>query len=216
MMPEDLPSVAPSLSHSLGYRPIDAELPDCYISIGSTGLNEHIHLLDCESGAVARPIALIIGVTGQDGSYLAELLLEKDYVVHGIKRRSSSFNTGRVDHLYADRHDISAGALRFTLHYGDLTDTTSLVRVLKQVQPQEIYNLGAQSHVAVSFEAPEYTADSDALGTLPLLEALRILDMERSTRFYQGSTSERIGKTTVAPQNETTPFQPCSPYASAK
>ncbi len=157
--------------------------------------------------------ALITGVTGQDGSYLAEFLLEKGYTVHGIKRRSSSFNTARVDHLYQDPH---AANQRFVLHYGDLTDSTNLVRIMQQVQPDEVYNLGAQSHVAVSFESPEYTADGDALGTLRLLEAIRILGLEGKTRFYQASTSELFGKVQEIPQRETTPFYPRSPYAAAK
>jgi GDPmannose 4,6-dehydratase len=160
-----------------------------------------------------RKVALVTGITGQDGSYLAELLLAKGYEVHGIKRRSSSFNTGRVDHLYHDRHVPGAS---FKLHYGDLTDATNLIRILAQVQPSEIYNLGAQSHVAVSFETPEYTANSDALGTLRLLEAIRILGMEKTTRFYQASTSELYGKVQAVPQDETTPFYPRSPYAAAK
>ena len=160
-----------------------------------------------------RKVALVTGITGQDGSYLAELLLEKGYEVHGIKRRSSSFNTGRVDHLYHDRHVPGAS---FRLHYGDLTDATNLIRVMSQVQPTEIYNLGAQSHVAVSFETPEYTANSDALGTLRLLEAIRILGMEKTARFYQASTSELYGKVQAVPQDETTPFYPRSPYAAAK
>jgi GDPmannose 4,6-dehydratase len=160
-----------------------------------------------------RKVALVTGITGQDGSYLAELLLEKGYEVHGIKRRSSSFNTGRVDHLYHDRHVPGAS---FKLHYGDLTDATNLIRVISQVQPTEIYNLGAQSHVAVSFETPEYTANSDALGTLRLLEAIRILGMEKTARFYQASTSELYGKVQAVPQDETTPFYPRSPYAAAK
>ena len=160
-----------------------------------------------------RKVALITGITGQDGSYLAELLLEKGYIVHGIKRRSSSFNTGRVDHLYHDRHEPG---VRFFLHYGDLTDATNLIRILAEVQPDEIYNLGAQSHVAVSFETPEYTANSDALGTLRLLEAIRILGMEKRTRFYQASTSELYGKVQAVPQDETTPFYPRSPYGVAK
>ena len=160
-----------------------------------------------------RKVALITGITGQDGSYLAELLLAKGYEVHGIKRRSSSFNTGRIDHLYHDRHVPGAS---FKLHYGDLTDATNLIRVLSQVQPSEIYNLGAQSHVAVSFETPEYTANSDALGTLRLLEAMRILGMEKSARYYQASTSELYGKVQAVPQDETTPFYPRSPYAAAK
>jgi GDPmannose 4,6-dehydratase len=155
--------------------------------------------------------ALITGATGQDGGYLAELLLDKGYIVHGIKRRSSSFNTGRVEHLYQDPHERD---LRFILHYGDLTDATNLIRIVQEVQPDEIYNLAAQSHVQVSFETPEYTANSDALGTLRLLEALRILGLKH-TRFYQASTSELYGNT-PPPQNEDTPFQPRSPYAAAK
>ena len=158
-------------------------------------------------------VALITGVTGQDGAYLAELLLSKDYQVHGIKRRSSSFNTGRVDHLYADPHE---GATRFHLHFGDLTDATNLIRLVQEIQPTELYNLGAQSHVQVSFETPEYTANSDALGTLRLLEAIRLLGMEKSCRFYQASTSELYGKVVETPQSETTPFHPRSPYAAAK
>ena len=162
----------------------------------------------------SRPVALITGVTGQDGSYLAELLLSKGYEVHGIKRRSSSFNTQRVDHLYADRHEPRD--VRFFLHYGDLTDATNLIRILQETRPDEIYNLGAQSHVAVSFETPEYTANSDALGTLRLLEAMRILDLGRTTRFYQASTSELYGKVQGVPQDERTPFYPRSPYGVAK
>ena len=157
--------------------------------------------------------ALITGVTGQDGSYLAEFLLEKGYEVHGIKRRASSFNTQRVDHIYEDPH---VEHQRFILHYGDLTDSSNLTRIVQQVQPDEIYNLGAQSHVAVSFEAPEYTADVDAMGTLRLLEALRILGLEKKTRFYQASTSELYGLVQEIPQKETTPFYPRSPYAVAK
>jgi len=157
--------------------------------------------------------ALISGITGQDGAYLAEFLLEKGYEVHGIKRRASSFNTERVDHLYRDPHE---GDRRFVLHYGDLTDATNLIRIIQQVQPTEIYNLGAQSHVQVSFETPEYTADADALGTLRLLEAIRILGMEKTTRFYQASTSELYGKVVHTPQNEQTPFYPRSPYGVAK
>ena len=157
--------------------------------------------------------ALITGITGQDGSYLAEFLLEKGYVVHGIKRRSSSFNTERVDHIYQDPHIENA---RFRLHYGDLSDTSNLVRIVQQTQPDEIYNLGAQSHVAVSFESPEYTADVDALGPLRLLEAIRILGLEKKTRFYQASTSELYGLVQETPQKETTPFYPRSPYAVAK
>jgi len=157
--------------------------------------------------------ALITGVTGQDGSYLAEFLLEKGYEVHGIKRRSSLFNTQRVDHIYEDPH---VEHQRFILHYGDLTDTSNLTRIVQQVQPDEIYNLGAQSHVAVSFESPEYTADVDAMGTLRLLEAVRILGLEKKTRFYQASTSELYGLVQEIPQKETTPFYPRSPYAVAK
>src|SRR6266496_5152039 len=157
--------------------------------------------------------ALITGITGQDGSYLAELLLSKDYEVHGIKRRSSLFNTDRIDHLYQDPHERDR---RFFLHYGDMTDTSSLVRVIQAVHPQEIYNLAAQSHVSVSFEEPEYTANADGVGTLRVLEAIRILGMEKSTRFYQASTSELFGKVQETPQTETTPFYPRSPYGVAK
>jgi GDPmannose 4,6-dehydratase len=157
-------------------------------------------------------VALITGATGQDGAYLAELLLAKGYVVHGLKRRSSSFNTGRVDHLYVDPHERGA---RFFLHYGDLTDATNLIRIVQETRPDEIYNLGAQSHVQVSFETPEYTANSDALGTLRLLEAIRILGIGEKVRFYQASTSELYGSS-PPPQNERTPFQPRSPYAAAK
>jgi GDPmannose 4,6-dehydratase len=157
--------------------------------------------------------ALITGITGQDGSYLAEFLLEKGYEVHGIKRRSSLFNTQRVDHIYEDPH---VEQQRFILHYGDLSDATNLIRIVQQVQPDEVYNLGAQSHVAVSFEAPEYTADVDALGALRLLEAIRILGLEKKTRFYQASTSELYGLVQEMPQKETTPFYPRSPYAVAK
>ncbi|MDO9638472.1 MAG: GDP-mannose 4,6-dehydratase [Pseudotabrizicola sp.] len=158
-------------------------------------------------------VALITGVTGQDGSYLAELLLDKGYIVHGIKRRSSQFNTQRVDHIYQDPHIENA---RFKLHYGDLSDTSNLIRIVQETQPDEIYNLGAQSHVAVSFESPEYTADVDGLGTLRLLEAIRILGLEKKTRFYQASTSELYGLVQEIPQKETTPFYPRSPYAVAK
>ena len=157
--------------------------------------------------------ALITGVTGQDGSYLAEFLLKKGYEVHGIKRRSSSFNTTRIDHLYQDPHITSAN---FILHYGDLTDSTNIIRIIKEVEPTEIYNLGAQSHVAVSFETPEYTANSDALGTLRILEAIRLLGIENQTKFYQASTSELYGAIKVSPQSEKTPFNPRSPYAVAK
>lgn len=157
--------------------------------------------------------ALITGVTGQDGAYLAELLLEKGYEVHGIKRRSSLFNTDRIDHLYQDSHDPDR---RFILHHGDLTDSSSLIRIIQQIQPDEIYNLAAQSHVAVSFEEPEYTANSDAIGPLRVLEAIRILGLEKKTRFYQASTSELYGLVQEIPQKETTPFYPRSPYAVAK
>src|SRR5947208_13853508 len=158
-------------------------------------------------------IALITGTTGQDGAYLAELLLSKGYVVHGIKRRSSSFNSARVDHLYQDPH---GAGVKFFLHYGDMTDSTNLIRVIQEVQPTEIYNLAAQSHVRVSFETPEYTANADALGTLRLLEAIRILRLEDKVRFYQASTSELYGLAQEVPQRETTPFYPRSPYAAAK
>ena len=158
-------------------------------------------------------VALITGITGQDGSYLAEFLLEKGYVVHGIKRRASSFNTQRVDHIYQDPHVDNA---RFKLHYGDLSDSSNLTRIIQQTQPDEIYNLGAQSHVAVSFESPEYTADVDGMGTLRILEAIRILGLEKKTRFYQASTSELYGLVQETPQKETTPFYPRSPYAVAK
>ncbi len=157
--------------------------------------------------------ALITGITGQDGAYLAEYLIRKGYAVHGIKRRSSSFNTGRVDHLYKDPHEED---VRFFMHHGDLTDSTNLIRIIQEVQPDEIYNLAAQSHVKVSFETPEYTANSDAIGTLRLLEAIRILKLEDKTRFYQASTSEMYGKVLEIPQKETTPFYPRSPYGAAK
>jgi GDPmannose 4,6-dehydratase len=160
-----------------------------------------------------QKVALITGVTGQDGSYLTEFLLEKGYIVHGIKRRASLFNTQRVDHIYQDPHIDNAN---FKLHYGDLTDTSNLIRIVQETQPDEIYNLGAQSHVAVSFESPEYTADVDAMGTLRLLEAIRILGLEKKTRFYQASTSELYGLVQETPQNETTPFCPRSPYSVAK
>ena len=163
--------------------------------------------------AFTQKVALITGITGQDGSYLAEFLLEKGYQVHGIKRRASSFNTERVDHIYQDPHIDNA---RFKLHYGDLSDTSNLTRILQEVQPDEVYNLGAQSHVAVSFESPEYTADVDGMGTLRLLEAIRILGLEKKTRFYQASTSELFGLVQESPQRETTPFYPRSPYAVAK
>jgi len=157
--------------------------------------------------------ALITGITGQDGAYLAELLLSKGYEVHGIKRRASSFNTARIDHLYQDTHEAN---VRFRLHYGDLTDTSNLIRILQEEQPDEVYNLGAQSHVAVSFETPEYTANADAMGTLRILEAIRILKMEQKVRFYQAGTSEMFGKVQEIPQKETTPFYPRSPYGVAK
>ncbi|MDX3977216.1 GDP-mannose 4,6-dehydratase [Shinella sp.] len=160
-----------------------------------------------------KPVALITGVTGQDGAYLAQLLLDKGYIVHGIKRRSSSFNTGRIEHIYEDPHEPDP---QFFLHYGDMTDATNLVRIVQQTQPDEIYNLAAQSHVQVSFETPEYTANADAIGTLRMLEAIRILGLEKKTRFYQASTSELYGKAQEVPQSETTPFYPRSPYAAAK
>ncbi len=160
-----------------------------------------------------QKVALITGVTGQDGAYLAELLLDKGYEVHGLKRRTSLFNTDRIDHLYQDRHEKG---VRFFLHHGDMTDSSSLIRIIQQTQPDEIYNLAAQSHVAVSFEEPEYTANSDALGVLRLLEAIRILGLEKKTRFYQASTSELYGLVQEIPQKETTPFYPRSPYAVAK
>lgn len=169
--------------------------------------------LAAPSGKGQEKVALITGITGQDGSYLAEFLLAKGYVVHGIKRRSSSFNTQRVDHIYQDPHLENA---RFKLHYGDLSDSSNLVRIIQETQPDEIYNLGAQSHVAVSFESPEYTADVDAMGTLRLLEAIRILNLQKKTRFYQASTSELYGLVQEVPQRETTPFYPRSPYAVAK
>ena len=160
-----------------------------------------------------RKVALVTGVTGQDGAYLSELLLEKGYIVHGIKRRSSSFNTSRIEHLYQDPHEPEQ---RFILHYGDMTDATNLIRIVQQTQPDEIYNLAAQSHVQVSFDTAEYTANADAIGTLRLLEAIRILGLEKKTRFYQASTSELYGKVQEVPQSETTPFYPRSPYAAAK
>ena len=161
----------------------------------------------------ANKVALITGVTGQDGAYLSELLLNKGYEVHGIKRRASSFNTQRIDHIYEDSHIEDQN---FVLHYGDLTDSSNLIRIISEVQPDEVYNLGAQSHVAVSFEVPEYTADVDAMGTLRLLEAIRFLGLEKKTRFYQASTSELYGLVQEIPQKETTPFYPRSPYAVAK
>jgi len=165
------------------------------------------------NNASPKKVALITGVTGQDGSYLAEFLLNKGYIVHGIKRRTSLFNTDRIDHLYQDRHDKG---VRLFLHHGDLTDSSSLIRIIQEVQPDEIYNLAAQSHVAVSFEEPEYTANSDGLGALRILEAIRILGLEMKTRFYQASTSELYGLVQEIPQKETTPFYPRSPYAVAK
>ncbi|MDX2308698.1 MAG: GDP-mannose 4,6-dehydratase [Hyphomicrobium sp.] len=162
---------------------------------------------------MARKVALITGVTGQDGAYLSRLLLDKDYIVHGVKRRSSSFNTQRVDELYVDPHEHST---RFFLHYGDMTDSTNLIRLIQEAKPTEIYNLAAQSHVQVSFETPEYTGNADALGALRMLEALRILGMEKTVRFYQASTSELYGKVQEIPQSEKTPFYPRSPYAAAK
>jgi len=162
---------------------------------------------------MSQRVALITGITGQDGAYLAEFLLKKGYEVHGIRRRSSSFNTGRVEHLYQDLHEED---LRFIMHYGDLTDATNLIRIVRETQPHEIYNLAAQSHVMVSFETPEYTANSDGLGTLRMLEAIRILGVEKSVRFYQASTSELYGLVQEIPQRETTPFYPRSPYAAAK
>jgi len=169
--------------------------------------------LDIVKETSLRKVALITGITGQDGAYLAEFLIDKGYFVHGIKRRASLFNTGRIDHLYQDPHEENR---RFALHYGDLTDATNLLRIIQEVQPDEIYNLAAQSHVKVSFESPEYTANADGLGTLRLLEAIRILGLEGKTRFYQASTSELFGKVQEIPQKETTPFYPRSPYAAAK
>ena len=166
----------------------------------------------CVEGELSKT-ALITGITGQDGAYLAEFLLAKGYDVHGVKRRASSFNTDRIDHLYQDPHEKN---VRFELHYGDLTDSTNLIRIIQEVQPDEIYNLAAQSHVAVSFETPEYTANSDAIGTLRVLEAIRILGMEKKAKFYQASTSEMFGKVQEVPQRETTPFYPRSPYGAAK
>src|SRR5476651_288097 len=162
---------------------------------------------------MADKIAFVTGVTGQDGAYLAEFLLAKGYIVHGVKRRSSSFNTGRVDHLYADPHEQG---VNFTLHFGDMTDASNLIRLIQETQPTEIYNLAAQSHVQVSFETPEYTANADGLGTLRLLEATRIAKLEQRVRFYQASTSELFGLVQEIPQKETTPFYPRSPYAAAK
>lgn len=163
---------------------------------------------------MSKKVALITGATGQDGAYLAELLLAKGYTVHGVKRRSSSFNTGRIDHLYHDPHE--GKSVKFFLHHGDLTDSTNLIRIIQETQPDEIYNLAAQSHVQVSFETPEYTANADAIGTLRLLEAIRILKLEQKTKFYQASTSEMFGLVQEKPQRETTPFYPRSPYGAAK
>ncbi len=160
-----------------------------------------------------KKVALITGITGQDGAYLAEFLLQKGYIVHGLRRRSSSFNTGRIDHIYRDIHETD---VNFFLHYGDLTDATNIIRIIQQIQPDEIYNLAAQSHVHISFETPEYTANADALGTLRILEAIRILGLTQKCKFYQASTSELFGKTQLSPQNENTPFYPRSPYAAAK
>lgn len=160
-----------------------------------------------------RKVALITGVTGQDGAYLAQLLLDKDYIVHGVKRRSSSFNTGRIEHIYQDPHEADP---RFVLHYGDMIDSTNLIRIVQETQPDEIYNLAAQSHVQVSFETPEYTANADGIGTLRLLEAIRILGLEKKSKFYQASTSELYGLVQEVPQRETTPFYPRSPYGAAK
>src|SRR5579864_6793396 len=175
---------------------------------------ENASMVDVGPGQRAKPkTALITGVTGQDGAYLAEFLLAKNYIVHGLRRRTSLFNTQRIDHLYKDSHQSSA---RLFLHHGDMTDTSSLVHIVEKTRPDEIYNLAAQSHVAVSFEEPEYTANSDALGTLRVLEAVRILRMENKTRFYQASTSEMFGKVHESPQRETTPFYPRSPYGVAK
>lgn len=174
---------------------------------------QHGYWIEGEQTLSAKKVALITGITGQDGSYLAELLLEKGYEVHGIKRRASLFNTQRIDHIYQDPHAPSPD---LKLHYGDLSDTSNLTRIIQEIQPDEVYNLGAQSHVAVSFEAPEYTADVDAIGTLRLLEAIRFLGLEKKTRFYQASTSELYGLVQETPQRETTPFYPRSPYAVAK
>ena len=186
--------------------------PKAYTVIPAQAGNQSLQTFDHRT-MIQPKVALITGITGQDGSYLAEFLLEKGYTVHGIKRRASSFNTDRVDHIYQDPHIENA---RFKLHYGDLSDTSNLVRIVQETQPDEIYNLGAQSHVAVSFESPEYTADVDGLGTLRLLEAIRILGLEKKTRFYQASTSELYGLVQETPQKETTPFYPRSPYAAAK
>src|SRR6185437_1711123 len=174
-----------------------------------------VYIIGCTRGrqGMKNKVALVTGITGQDGAYLAEFLLAKGYIVHGIKRRSSSFNTGRVDHLYRDPHEKGVS---FSLHFGDVTDATNLIRIVQETQPDEIYNLAAQSHVQVSFETPEYTANAEGLGTLRLLEAIRILGLQQKTRFYQASTSELFGKSREIPQNEATPFYPRSPYGAAK
>ena len=191
--------------------PITASLPYTECCTGALGSALEGWIL-CREDDLAKT-ALITGITGQDGAYLAEFLLAKGYLVHGVKRRASSFNTDRIDRLYQDPHEKN---VRLKLHYGDLTDSTNLIRIIQEVQPDEIYNLGAQSHVAVSFETPEYTANSDAVGTLRVLEAIRILGLETKTRFYQASTSEMFGKVQEIPQRETTPFYPRSPYGVAK
>jgi GDPmannose 4,6-dehydratase len=183
------------------------------IAFKSINKNNYLATLLIKGKLIFMKKALITGITGQDGAYLAELLLEKEYEVHGLKRRSSLFNTARIDHLYQDPHENKK---RFFLHHGDLTDSSSLIRIIQQIQPDEIYNLAAQSHVAVSFEEPEYTANSDALGALRILEAIRILHLENKTKYYQASTSELFGKVQEVPQKETTPFYPRSPYAVAK
>ena len=213
------------MSHSAPYqhrkRALNSARPECLLPVLSGDrLHSEMETVCCPVYGNSWPAlevfmktALITGITGQDGSYLADFLLEKGYVVHGIKRRASSFNTGRVDHIYQDPHTENQ---RFILHYGDLSDSSNLTRIIQEVQPDEVYNLGAQSHVAVSFEAPEYTADVDALGTLRLLEAIRLLGLEKKTRFYQASTSELYGLVQEIPQKETTPFYPRSPYAVAK
>ena len=199
----DLPEHRPAAGrHTRRFRPCRRERGRVGSAAEQTG-----------RGIAVDKVALITGITGQDGAYLAELLLGKGYIVHGVKRRSSSFNTGRIEHLYHDRHEED---VRFFLHYGDLTDATNLIRLVQEIRPAEIYNLAAQSHVQVSFETPEYTANADGLGTLRLLEAIRILRMEESARFYQASTSELYGKVREIPQRETTPFYPRSPYAAAK
>jgi GDPmannose 4,6-dehydratase len=180
---------------------------------GRIGERATVSAPETSEAGMSRKVALITGVTGQDGSYLAQLLLDKGYIVHGVKRRSSSLNTARIDHLYTNPHDSGR---RFFLHYGDLTDATNLIRLLQEIQPTEIYNLAAQSHVQVSFETPEYTANADGIGTLRLLESIRTLRLERSVRFYQASTSELFGKVQEVPQKETTPFYPRSPYGVAK